>query len=262
MTRHGIRSYLMAGFWILAGVGAPLLLAGDLTPPVGPVAATMKTLQQVEPRVDVQTLGGTLNATYYINAAGSYYLTDNIVGEAGKHGIEIDADNVTLDLRGFALIGDGSLTSGVFVVGGIITRGVGPAEKHSIAVYNGSVQNWGNPGIDMSNAVNSRVEKVRAYQCGGGVSLGSNSSIIDSHAESNFGAGIRTGDTCTVRGCTARDNQNGGIRAGNSASIEGCVASSNTYGGFFAERGSALHTCAARTNFGAPAINSRRGGGG
>jgi parallel beta-helix repeat protein len=268
MTRLKLRSYLMASFWILAGVATPLLVAGDLNPPVGPVGPTMKTLQQVEPRTDVQTLSGTPTATYFISAPGSYYLTNNILGEPGKHGIEIDSPNVTLDLRGFALIGAFEFgTSGVIVSGGIISgnepSGVGPSIRHSIYVYNGSVEGWGDAGINLNNASNSRVEKIRAYfNTGAGVAVNFNSSVVDCHAENNSNGGIRAGNLCTIQGCTALWNGNGGIRAGSSASISNCTAESNTYGGFFTERASTLHNCSARSNFGAPAAGVRGGGGG
>jgi parallel beta-helix repeat protein len=256
----------MAGFWILAGINAPLLLAGDLNPPVGPVAPTMKTLQQVEPRTDVQTLAGTVTGTHYINAPGSYYLTDNILGEPGKNGIEIDASNVTLDLRSFALIGiyDPG-TSGVIVLGmiaGADKRGVGPGGRHSIAVYNGSVEAWGSAGIDLVNATNSRVERIRAWDCNGdGIAVGFNSSVTECHAETHGSAGIRAGNACTISGCTALFNDNGGIRAGNGSSISGCVAASNTYGGIFAGAGSTMINTASQANFGAPALGRGFGSG-
>src|SRR4030095_6606576 len=70
------------------------LAQGPLTPP-GAAAPTMKTLDQLEPRTPISTLPFT------ISSPGSYYVTSNLTGVAGQHGITINADNVTLDLGGF-----------------------------------------------------------------------------------------------------------------------------------------------------------------
>jgi hypothetical protein len=65
----------------------------------------MKTLTQVEPRTDVATLSGDPSK-----------LSGNITGVANKKGIAIQANNVTLDLRGFALSGpNGSSNAGIRV---------------------------------------------------------------------------------------------------------------------------------------------------
>jgi hypothetical protein len=67
-----------------------------------------KTLNNVEPRTPISSL------PYTISAAGSYYLTGNLTADA--NGILVDANNVTIDLAGFSLIGPGSGTSyGVYM---------------------------------------------------------------------------------------------------------------------------------------------------
>src|SRR5690606_18106937 len=88
---------------ILAGAA----VAGPLNPPAGPVAPTHKTLTEVEPRTPINAANtpGDADSVYRIFQPGSYYLTGNIVGQAGKRGIEIASSNVTLDLNGFALQG-------------------------------------------------------------------------------------------------------------------------------------------------------------
>ena len=64
---------------------------GDLAPSSSPTP-TMKTLDQLEPRVPISSL------PYDITTSGSYYVTTNLVGTAGTNGITIVTDNVTIDL--------------------------------------------------------------------------------------------------------------------------------------------------------------------
>ena len=107
---------------------------GPITPPAGPVAETYKTLNQVEPRtaINADNTPGDADSIYRIEEPGSYYLTANLTGESGKHGIEIDADNVTIDLMGFHLLGvEGSIDG--------ITTGSSPDGLH---ITNGRVSGW------------------------------------------------------------------------------------------------------------------------
>jgi hypothetical protein len=50
---------------------------GPLTPPGAP-APTMKTLQQIEPRIDLATVPGNASAHHVIDRPGSYYLSGNL----------------------------------------------------------------------------------------------------------------------------------------------------------------------------------------
>jgi hypothetical protein len=70
----------------------------------------MKTLDQVEARIpiDATRTPGDASATFRITAPGSYYLTGNITGQSGKVGILVLANDVTIDLNGFSLIGAGN----------------------------------------------------------------------------------------------------------------------------------------------------------
>ncbi|MDP1660874.1 MAG: hypothetical protein Q8L55_03070, partial [Phycisphaerales bacterium] len=130
--------------------------AGPLSPPVGAVSSSMKTLAEVEPRIAINATNtpGDADATpstFKITQPGSYYLTGNITGESGKDGIEIAAAGVTLDLNGFSVTGvPGSLTGISLRTGGTEVR-------------NGTVRSWGGDGVAAAAAINTnRVIDVRA----------------------------------------------------------------------------------------------------
>ena len=86
---------------------AGLLFAGPLDPPAGPVAPTYKTLTEVEPRIAINAANtpGDADSLFKITQPGSYYLTGNITGVVGRHGIEIavpaNGPSVTIDLMGY-----------------------------------------------------------------------------------------------------------------------------------------------------------------
>src|SRR2546421_208449 len=82
--------------------------AGSLTPPAGPVAPTMKSLDQVEARTPIDPSQPGFALPYTISQAGSYYLTANMTAAGATAGIIIAADDVTLNLNGFALTGGSS----------------------------------------------------------------------------------------------------------------------------------------------------------
>src|SRR5262245_50594054 len=105
MTQMSIRRTVLV-FAVAIGMTATLR-AGDLNPPVGPITSTMKTLTEVEPRtpISLTTTPGDGDSLYKITQPGSYYLTGNVQGVAGKMGIEVVSSHVKIDLGGFQLLG-------------------------------------------------------------------------------------------------------------------------------------------------------------
>lgn len=120
-----------------------LAYAGDLTPPGGPVAPTMKNLLDVEPRMVIRN--DTVPFTpIVISAPGSYYLGEDIQALPARHGIEITASDVTLDLNGFTIRGNlevGSL-DGIHVTG----------DRMNIAIFNGNIRSFLGHGVNASTA--------------------------------------------------------------------------------------------------------------
>ncbi|MEC9373308.1 MAG: hypothetical protein VYC34_05660, partial [Planctomycetota bacterium] len=107
--------------------------AGDLNPPPGPPQATN--------RVQLNEQTTTLPLT--ISESGSYVLTSNLTAPPDSDGIIIDADNVTLDLNGFTIFGQGGASGdGVFVT--FNTQAVSP--RFNVAVVNGVIRGFGRDG--------------------------------------------------------------------------------------------------------------------
>src|SRR5689334_11762199 len=75
---------------------------GPLTPP-GPPGPSLRTLDQIEPRVDLSRLTGDADNHIFITKAGAYYLSTNLA-VSKTYGITIAAAGVTLDLNGFEIV--------------------------------------------------------------------------------------------------------------------------------------------------------------
>lgn len=202
-----------------------MALAGPITPPPGPVASTHKTLSEIEPRIAINLANtpGDADSLYKITQSGSYYLTGNITGVVGEHGIEIAADHVTIDLMGFALRGvPGSLN-------GITTEG----QHAQITVRNGMVTAWGAHGIGLAEVT---------------IGDGDGSLIEGVTASLNGDRGIFVGEGCVVRACVARLNTGNGIHTYTNAAIESCSAHENGFHGIVGGSGSTVTNCTAKDN--------------
>ena len=225
-----VRLSRLAAALAVGGTIAALALAGPLDPPLGPVAPTYKTLTEVEPRTAISATNtpGDADSLFKITQRGSYYLTGNITGVIGRHGIEIAASGVTLDLNGFDLVG----VPGMGAFDGVSAT---VASLTNITIRNGSVRNWGDEGVDLGTfaVVNSAVVDVRASgNAGNGITIGSGCSITACSTFLNTVNGIITiGFGCTISGCTAYFNTAAGISASIGCTISGCTARVNAVDG-------------------------------
>ncbi|HEU6449390.1 MAG TPA: right-handed parallel beta-helix repeat-containing protein [Verrucomicrobiae bacterium] len=208
---------------------------GSLTPPGAP-APTMKSLDQIEPRIPVSasTTPGNGNNLYIISQPGSYYLTTNIVTVTnyGATGIEILPNNVTLDLNGFSVICTSTNigTYGIYI----------PNTQTNITVRNGTINGWYYGVFSINgDSANLVFERLNAVNCvkvnnsnGYGMTLNGPAVLRDCTFEGN-GTGaacnnnVSTGSS-VITGCTASHNYFSGIVCSGSGIISDCTANNNS----------------------------------
>jgi parallel beta-helix repeat protein len=260
----------VGGFAVLAIAWGSVVVAGPLTPPAGPIVGTHKTLTEVEPRVAISQPLAPANgsAMIVISQSGSYYLASNIVATTGFQGsgIVVSADDVTLDLNGFSIVGSG--------VGNSVSSGISCASNTGkrLSIRNGKVRGWAGSGIDAktSGGSNAVITEVHASDNGGsgfsvsedsvltrctstsntehGFHLGTSNTVTDCTADNNGSSGFRVGLAGSLRGCTARFNTQYGFSGNATNSFLNCVARQNSGGGFSVSAGAVLEGCIADTN--------------
>lgn len=127
---------------------------------------------------------------YSITASGTYRLTGNLTVTSGADGIDVSADNVTIDLNGFAIIGVSGSGTGI------------KSTNNQVTVRNGTVTGMGGAGISLGGT-NATVTGVHSVGNGGaGIVIGSSSLVTDSTVSGNQGVGI----SVTGSGSTVLDN--------------------------------------------------------
>jgi hypothetical protein len=212
------RRMLLAGLGLVGAAAAASAGAGTLNPSPGPVAPTGKTTNEIEPRIAVQSLPGDANNSFIISQPGSYYLTGNINGAGGKNGISIQADGVTLDLNGFALIGEAT--------GSAVGINV-PAPQTGLCVRNGTIRQWRSFGVSAQNASSSVLEGLRAFlNIEDGLRIGNESVVRDCVMTGNSGNGLLSSDRVLVSGCVADVNDGAfGMSLGSDVQVIDCLVS-------------------------------------
>lgn len=216
------------------GIGSSAFSQGALNP-AGPPEASMRTLEQIESRIPVNTLEGDMDSVHVITSSGSYYLTGNINGEAMKNGIKIMASHVTLDLNGYVLMGVQDSLDGVKVDSGF----------EYVSVSNGSATGWGQDGFDLEDFALAEKLRVSGHS-NSGIRAGNYSRVFDSIT--NGGTyGVNVGGQSIVQGCIATGSVVG--INGISSSLIQCVASENTGTGLALDGpGGLVMQCQANSN--------------
>ena len=206
-------------FFIISAV----VFAGDLNPssPPGP---TMKTLDEVEPRIPIHKEDLPL----VIKSSGSYYLAesieyfDNGIGD-GNAAISVESDNVTIDLRGFTLDGKQNTHS---------TAGIYSNKFNRVTVKNGQVIGFSSYCIFLAGegVYNNLVENVNAAYSENPIFLGDSSAAINCKVSYIYNIAIRTGtnsivDNCIVYIVSGSISTRGGISVNDYSNVVGCSVS-------------------------------------
>lgn len=167
---------------------------------------------------DVQNEGATpIFACGTIDTPGSYVVVQNLdaIGDC----LVVAADNVTIDLGGHVLAGDGT--------GEGIKVSFAGAFRSNVAVRNGTVTGFGD-GVALFGVVDARVSDVRALSNGGtGIRVDKGSTVTGCTAAENGDNGIQTETGSTVTGNTARNNGQAGIRVNALSTVAGNTAMEN-----------------------------------
>ncbi|MGH7133004.1 MAG: hypothetical protein ACREJO_13775 [Phycisphaerales bacterium] len=215
-------------------------VAGPLTPPAGPVSSTSKTLQEVEPRIAINSTNtpGDVDSLFRISQSGSYYLTGNLVGVSGKSGIEVAAAGVTIDFMGFTLTGVAGSLDGIKESGG----------QAQITLRNGSLIGWGGRGVMLTNS-SAIVEGLSAGgNASNGIDVGTNSVVRSCIAKSNTLDGIQVGTASVVVECSSAGNGGHGISANSRCTVSKCAAEGNTGSGIVSSFGTLITECSSGSN--------------
>jgi len=220
--KHYLLSILLAGLFPLTA-----LPQGKLPPP-GPPGPTMKTLDQLDAKLEKRTpvdaahTPGDQNYEFIIKQAGSYYLTGNI-NVTKSYGIHVASSGVTLDLNGFQVSGGTASTYGIEV------------DEIDCVVRNGSISGFQEFGlVGISRAVNGTASNlVISGSKFDGLNVSDGWHITDCFSHDNANTGFGFGDHCILQKCTASNNSGQGMFGGSHTEMFQCSATGNKGGSSF-----------------------------
>jgi parallel beta-helix repeat protein len=208
---------------VLAAAGclllSPCAFAQGPLPPPGPPGPTMKTLDQIDAKLEKRIPISGLPLT--ISTPGSYYVTGDLTGSQGNPGITITTDNVTIDLNGFTLIGVSFSFAAI----------TGTSRKN-ITIRNGSFRNWPSTAVGCGTCTNVRLSDLRSIGNGGGFSVGDGSEIVRCLAADSTNRGFIATSGCVISFCIATGNDDGGFQVISNNLLHDNTATNNDDHGF------------------------------
>lgn len=177
---------------------------------------------------------------------GLYRLTSNLdvrtqSSPADVTAIEVAANDVTIDMNGFELLGPVTCSTSSPVSCTSSGEGLGISVQQTESVFfvntvvkNGTVRGFGNKGIRLRSG---RIERVRALHNGfGGFSVGEGE-VVDCIAIYNQAIGINVGSGAIRRSVSAHGGF--GIYVG-STHVQQCIVEGNEADGIVAETGAGV----------------------
>jgi parallel beta-helix repeat protein len=154
---RGVDRRVLLGAAGLIGMAAMTRLAqaGPITPPAGPVGSTPPFEAQTAIN-DANTPGDGANYRYRITQPGNYYLTGAITTSFGR-AIQVEADTVIIDLRGFAI------TNSDFGGIAILVSGI----RTNLTIRNGTLSALGGCiNVSLSQELDGLFLKDLLFLCG------------------------------------------------------------------------------------------------
>jgi hypothetical protein len=149
------------------------------------------------------TAGDFAGFPVQLNSPGSYRLTSNLNVSANYDGIQVNADDVTLDLNGFTITGGGGLSA----------DGISIASHKNVELRNGTVRGFTRTGV-FTNLFTQYVRVIGVTAIGNviaGIDLQGEGNIIDGCTALNNGSGMRVFDGSLVINSVARGNASFGL---------------------------------------------------
>jgi parallel beta-helix repeat protein len=156
--------------------------------PSSPPGETMKSLDQIEPRIPISGPSFTCSV-----AGASYYLAGPLAATGSSPVIHIVTNDVTVDLNGFAILGINGTGDGVSI----------DANCCNVTIRNGTVRDCYDHGIDAAMANRCCFERLQVLSNGRhsaayyGLSVGPDSQVRDCTIVSNR-VGLSASDHCRI----------------------------------------------------------------
>jgi parallel beta-helix repeat protein len=205
---------------------------------------------------------GDSAAFHIISEPGSYHLAGNLINtdpNSPKHGIVIVSSDVSIDLNGFRVDGLDSLAPpGPQPTAGILAS-IDSGSLANITVRNGTVRDWNEDGIDLSDVTGARIVNILAANCGDtGIHVGERAVVTGCVGEENGEFGIWAFTGSVVTECATANNATAGFNIGGASIATHCTAFSNG-NGFQIGEGCTVTECSARSNAGHGIISSANG---
>ena len=173
---------------------------------------------------------------FSITNSGSYFLVTNLTGTGG---ITVMTNDVSIDLKGFSLVGANSTNSGIYT----------PFAASNLVVLNGSIHGWNGHGLYAENVKGCRAEHlVISDSAFSGFRLGDDSRVIECNAHDNGQNGISAGDKAFLENCEVRNNRSDGIHVSASSKVAGCWSLENRGIGIIIGKASTVRDCVVERN--------------
>lgn len=177
---------------------------------------------------------------YTISSPGFYYITKDLSCASTNHGITVEADNVTIDLMGFSLIGACAVAA---------FDGIYMDTRENVEIRNGTVRDFSGNGInEPTGGKGHRIINIRVKDnSAGGIILKSEGNIVERcTAVGNTNIGIYVWWRSTVTGNVCTNNGNHGIFTSSYSTVTGntCINNGHTQA---IGHGIAAGTCATVT---------------